>query len=694
MSKFFPLKIIFSSFMLLALGFLLPFAAEPIYAYDIDISADSLEYDQNCGIISAKGNVELVWEGKTVKADYAEFLSKEKIMNAYGNVKVEENGSAVYAKSISYSYDEQTGDIKETLAASSMLFIRSDLMEGIKKDSYAVHNVQIALCDLDEPHTYFKARKGKLILGERITIYNAVLYVGKVPVFYLPIITKSLKGGKNLSSKFSYNFEPGYTSEGGFSLKNMLGYQFSETFSGRAMIDYYGARGMGYGLELNYYAKNANASVYAYNTNDLYAGTERWTVRPNYNHRIGKWNIRSHGEFISDNSFNNYYNQSDWNRTMNTLNSYFSLTRQTSLGNLLIVAQRIDASDENGDFYTQSMSLPQISYSLYPKKLFGITNGLTFNYKNNYAQHSPQYNPEKFFYKNTATLNYTAAKDFRFGKRFTLKPSLSLIEEYNDKDNFENIINTFHTKYQGTLNSRLRVNRWMDWNVNYSLTARAAQNSFLIDTAAQDYGIETNYLSFTNYMYIGDRTTVRNFLSYNFVNNRLYPLKCENRLSPLSTEIIYTPKYYITVYLKQGQLLNPLRFQSAQLDIKVGETEKAYLNFGAFYQYYDEETNPSMYYRSKELDNTLGFGVWITPKWRLDYSIRLTSRIDKIYTKMNDHEFKIYRDLHCYNLGVTWRIRGIYHEAFFKFDLKTNMPFDRTNQDKQNAEEQIFYPWR
>ena len=90
---------------------------------------------------------------------------------------------------------------------------------------------------------------------------------------------------------------------------------------------------------------------------------------------------------------------------------------------------------------------------------------------------------------------------------------MALIEEYNDKDNNENIINSFDTKYQGTLNSRLRANRWMDWNINYSIKARAAKNSLLIDNSAQDYGIETNYLSFTNYMYVGDRTTVRNFLS-------------------------------------------------------------------------------------------------------------------------------------------------------------------------------------
>ncbi|MDR2191313.1 MAG: hypothetical protein LBO62_00330, partial [Endomicrobium sp.] len=357
MSKLLPVKII--SFFIFITAFL-SFGAAVLYAYGIDISADSLEYDQNCGKIFAKGNVELIWEGKNVKSDYAEFLTDQKVINAYGNVTIEEAGAAVYAKSVSYSYNEEKGEIKETLAYSSMLFIRSKSMERQNK-TYSMSNVQIALCDLDEPHVYFKARRGKITLGERITIYNPVLYVGKIPIFYLPIITKSLKGGKGLSANFSYNFEPGYTSQGGFSLKNMFGYQFTEAFSGKAMADYYGSRGMGYGLEFNYYdKKGANASLYAYNINDLYTGTERWTLRPNYNHRIGKWNIQSRGEFISDNSFNNYYNQNDWNRTMNTLNSYFSLTRQSSLGNFLIAVQRIDQSDLRGKFYTQSMSLPKI----------------------------------------------------------------------------------------------------------------------------------------------------------------------------------------------------------------------------------------------------------------------------------------------------------------------------------------------
>ena len=61
----------------------------------MDVAADSLEYVENCGRINAKGNVVLNWEDKKVYADYVELASDKKIMNACGNVKVEENGSTV-----------------------------------------------------------------------------------------------------------------------------------------------------------------------------------------------------------------------------------------------------------------------------------------------------------------------------------------------------------------------------------------------------------------------------------------------------------------------------------------------------------------------------------------------------------------------------------------------------------------------
>ncbi|MDR1696294.1 MAG: hypothetical protein LBR69_06685 [Endomicrobium sp.] len=664
-----------------------------LFAHEVDINADNLEYDQDCGKISASGNVVLVWQGKTVKADYAEFEVAEKNMDAYGNVKVEEDGNAFFADSVNYSFSGESGEIKETFAASSVIFMRAESMVRRDKDTYAVNGIKLSTCDLNHPHTYFKAKRGKFVVGKRITIYNPILYIGKIPVFYLPVVTKSLEGGKGAASKLKYEFEPGYTNDGGFSLKNILRYRFSDQFSVGALADYYGARGLGYGTEIDYFSQNAKASLYAYNINDLSVGMERWTVRPYYWHKLGdRWTIQSQAEFMSDSSFNNYYNQGDWNRTMNSLHSYASITRQGQNSNLMVVTERYDNYDSfSGEYVTTSITLPQVNFTYYPKKIFwGITNSFNLIYNNNYRQWNYS-DHDGFFYKNTATFNYSLTKDFRFGRRITLKPTLGFSEEWYDKNDVKETENALLTRYSAGLNSRFRATSWMDWNINYSAVLRSQKDSLQADSSANDYGIETNLLSYTNYMYIGSRTTVRNYLSYNLREDRFY---APQRWSPFITEIIYTPKYYITAYIRQSQLLDPFKFQAMQIDLTVGEHEKAYLNFGAFYQNY--ENNAALIYRSHEIDNTLGFGLWITPKWRLDYNIRTTAKLDFTYIRMNEHEFRLYRDLHCYNFGVTWRIRGIYHEVFFKFDLKTNMPFSRTPQGQQEyrGEEQIFYPWR
>lgn len=660
------------------------FSIMRVCAYQVDISADNLEYDQNCGIISADGNVALTWEGRKVYADRVNFILEEKIMNASGSVKIEEDGNAFFAKSITYFFDEEKGEIRDVTAHSSIIFMRSKSMVREEKDSYAVNNIKISRCDLDKPHTYFKAKRGRIILNKRVTIYNPLFYIGKVPLFYLPVVTKSLKGGSGVSSKFDFHIEPGYTSDGGFSVKSYATYRFSDSFKGKAMLDYYGSRGWGYGAEFDYYKENSKGSLYVYNINDLSTGTERWTIRPYYWQRINKeWTLQSQAEFISDRDFNNMYNQSDWDRSKTSLHSYASLTRQGQSTNLMMLAQRYDTY-RNGDYKTDSITFPQVNFTYYPKKIFfGLTNTFNFVYNHQYQNYG-SYANENFFYKNTANATYSLTKDFRFGRKFTLKPTLGITEEWYDKDNDAVTVNNFLTKYFGALNSRLRVTKWMDWNVNYSLQARTENNSLAVDSEADDYGIETNLLSFTNYMYIGSRITVRNFFSYNFRNSRTVAKPI--RWSPLITELTYTPKYYITAYIRQSQQLDPsVKFQSLQMDVSVGELEKIFLNFGAFYQEY----------RPDEIDNTLGFGLWINPKWRFDYNIKTTAKTDVSYIRMNEHEFKIYRDLHCYNLGVTWKIRGIYHEVFFKFDLKTNMPFSRAQADKQYAEEeQIFYPWR
>ncbi|MDR3112069.1 MAG: hypothetical protein LBU55_02730 [Elusimicrobiota bacterium] len=674
--KFFFLKVFFPSVFI--------FCFSVVSAHEIDINAQYLEYDENCGSIFARDSVILQWENKKIYADYVEFVLQNKTMKAFGNVKIEEDGNIIFADRIFYNYDEKHGDIDEAAVCSSLAFIRSQQLRGESKNVYKMKNTGISNCDLDEPHVCFKAKSGRLAIDERITIYNPVLFIGKIPVFYLPFFTKSLKGGKSFGN-LDIEFEPGYTNEGGLSLKTTLKYPITKELGVNAVYDYLGTRGNGYGTELNYHSNGISGNLYAYTIRDKIAQMQRWSIRPYFWQRIGKWTVRSQGEFMSDSKFNNYYNDS-WERVANILNSYASISRQDSSGNLTISAQRYDAYDANKQKYTlDSQTLPTITYSSYSKKLLaGITGSFNFNYNRMYQQSAGG------DYKNSGNFSYSLMKDFKIAKRLTLKPSLAFNETWSDRDEV-NLGDIFNAYYTGSLNSRFRATSWVDWNVNYSISARSKKNSLYLDNLANDYGISQNAVSFSNSMYIGERTSMRNSFSYSFLQNRTDEISQEKKWSPVVTEIIWTPKYYITAYIRQSQSVVPVKFNAFQVDVQIGELEKFYFNFGSFYQNYDTDLTISA--RSKEIDNNFGIGLWLTPKWRFDYDIRTTMSFDKTYIRMSEQEFKLYRDLHCYNLGIKWTIKNGYSSFFLKFDLKTNMPFDRTKKNFDSSEA-IFYPWR
>ncbi|MCL2389176.1 MAG: hypothetical protein FWC85_02195, partial [Elusimicrobia bacterium] len=214
---------------------------------------------------------------------------------------------------------------------------------------------------------------------------------------------------------------------------------------------------------------------------------------------------------------------------------------------------------------------------------------------------------------------------------------------------------------------------WMDWNVNYLVRFRTARNSFaLADTG----GTETSRILFDNYMSFFNlaNMSVRNFVAYDFTNS-------SRPWQPLVTEVMAVPSSRFSLYLRYVQSLNPNKFSSFQMDSRIGNLERAYLNLGVFYQ----DFLPG------EINFVTGVGMWLTPKWRVDYLVRFRQSLSTSFMSTNDQEVRIYRDLHCFNLGVAARFRGGYGDVFFRFNMKTNMPLFARQDD---IVDHWFYPWR
>jgi LPS-assembly protein len=653
-----------------------------VFAYEINIFADNLEYDEHSNQLLAKSNVIFEWEGKKVFADYVEF--DKKTVKAHGNVKMEESGNTIYADSVTYNYDEKNGCIKETFGHQqpSNVFIHAKSMEmqNKDKDTYAINGIKLSKCDLDNPHVHIRAKHGKLILNKRLTIYNAVFYIGNFPVFYFPVFTKSLKNENSFGSDLNFKIQPQFPDNKTMYLNMVISSALSKSLKGKFSTDFFKKSGNSHEIKIDYTAQDAIGSIFVSETNNL----EKWILMANYSHMINSiWSVRSRAWVASKDIDNYSYEENKWNIWDSFFSefypyshSYATVTRygcDTNL-NMTIKHKAYSRLDGHKGSY---ILLPYAELISYSRNIFmGIIQKFYFRYQNVYTQYqnNQSYYFDEYksydnsFYKSGSYLNYKLMRTFKFWNPFTLVPALKLELFPSRTDDFrETELGGLFTRYSGSLNIRFRVNDWMNWNSNYSLKAITKKNSLYIETSRDDYGIGKNFVSFNNNMYFGKQTMVQNSFSYNLQQYRSNDIK-NSRCSPFITEVICILNKS-TIFAKQVQMLNPFRFGSLNLDLTIGQLDKAYLNFGAFYQRY----NRFGLYKNREINNTLGFGLCFTPKWRIDYNIKATIPFDSLsQDKIDEQELKISRDLHCYTLDIVWKKAINGGGVFFNFSTKTN----------------------
>jgi LPS-assembly protein len=656
------------------------------FAYEINMLADNLEYDEHNSQLLAKGNVIFEWEGKKIFADYAEF--DKKTVKARSNVKVQESGNTIYSDSVTYNYNEGNGCIEETFGHhSSNVFVHTKSVEIQNKDTYAINGIKLSRCDFDNPHIHIKAKRGKLILNKRLTIYNAIFYIGKIPVFYFPIFTKSLKSDKSFGSDLKFEINPKLADDKTLYLNTVISCMLSESLKGKIFADFFKKSGNSQGIKIDYIAQDATGSVFANETNNF----KKWALTADYFHMINSiWRLQSRAWVTNNKNIGNYHygeNRRNIGESFlpNSLcfypysHSYTIVTRHGCDTNLnMSVEHKTEAYERYNGHKVSYILLPNIELISYSRNIFmGIIHKFHFRCQNVYGQYQ-QYEQSCYsdncetqgnsFYKNGSYLNYKLMRTFKFGNPFTLVPALKIELAPSNISNFREKKLGGLFRYSGSLNTRFRVKDWMDWNINYSLKAVTKENSLCIETSSNDYGIEKNSISFNNSMYFGNQTMVQSSFSYNLQQHRLNDTETD-KLSPFIIEVICALNKYMTVFARQEQLLDPFRFSSLNLDLTIGELDKAYLNFDIFYQ----RCSKFELCKNHEINSTLGFGLCLTPKWRIDYNIKTTIPLDSLScNRIAEQELKIYRDLHCYTLGIVWEKANNNEGIFLKFSAKTN----------------------
>jgi lipopolysaccharide assembly outer membrane protein LptD (OstA) len=109
-------------------------------------------------------------------------------------------------------------------------------------------NAFVTTDDVTVPFQKVRAKYIKIVPGQYIEARHATLYLGTVPVFYLPYYSRNLGERAN-----NFSFIPGYRSSFGPFLRSSYTWLLNEQLDGTLHADYRLKRGVGAGPDLNYH---------------------------------------------------------------------------------------------------------------------------------------------------------------------------------------------------------------------------------------------------------------------------------------------------------------------------------------------------------------------------------------------------------------------------------------------------------
>ncbi|MBP3366849.1 MAG: LPS-assembly protein LptD [Treponema sp.] len=186
------------------------FCADETVSVITILSADSSEYKKNETTgedeIRLSGNVSLsVEKGKTlthVKAGFVTYSRSSQMMYARENVTIEKAGDGnssqmICAETVLLNTSTLEGifdggrtvqleDGSAGQPSSSALIVASRIFGRDSSGAVSFKNAELTFCDDENPHWRVKASRIWLLPGGEFAFLNAVVYVGSIPVLYLP----------------------------------------------------------------------------------------------------------------------------------------------------------------------------------------------------------------------------------------------------------------------------------------------------------------------------------------------------------------------------------------------------------------------------------------------------------------------------------------------------------------------------
>ena len=183
----------------------------------VTLSADKISYDEDTGVASAEGNVEVGFGDRIIRADRIQYNSISGEAEFVGNVHYEQEGDE-------FAFDRIVLNIKTELGtlyngririSSNRFQIASERFEKTGKDSFFIRKGELTTCPCDpEPDWKFGIRRSNVTIDGYAVARDVTFRIRGVPVLWFPwgaFPVKLKRQSGFLIPSFSHSSTQGYS---------------------------------------------------------------------------------------------------------------------------------------------------------------------------------------------------------------------------------------------------------------------------------------------------------------------------------------------------------------------------------------------------------------------------------------------------------------------------------------------------
>ena len=248
--------------------------------------------------MDADGNVRVYYRDVILSGEHAHYDGDHTISITGDPSLRNQRGDAVLnAKLITFDTDKGLATLTGGSGATTegvehgRLYYTGTRIETLRNGTTHIERSSFTTCDDPKAGYHFESRSADIYPGDKLVARKAVLYLGLIPVAYIPVLVIGLaqRASRALNSSTP---EIGYTQTTGVFAKERLGFYRSDDWYGYYVLNFFQKLGMELGYVAFYQRKDNRRSGSInfddFNYNKLSGGQKRYNLSINDNENFSQ----------------------------------------------------------------------------------------------------------------------------------------------------------------------------------------------------------------------------------------------------------------------------------------------------------------------------------------------------------------------------------------------------------------------